>query len=190
MIEGSSTEALAWRGAVGAQYYELERQEMTRMEEETGGMLENKGAAVASPHTISAGLRSGGKWVKVSDKLLDSTNPYVPFKDSTAQPGKTYRYRIYGVNAAGQSAASLPVILTAPVPPPVPPSPPPHLHLSPPRDQVPLSLPMPAIVSFVPLKPEQASVSTTRTETTVAATALTPPTSLRPPPISKEATTP
>jgi hypothetical protein len=105
LIEGSSTEALAWRGAVGAQYYELERQEVVGGDEGTGGIFENKRAAVAT-HAISAGLKKGGKWVKVSDKLLDSTNPYVPFKDSTAQPGKTYRYRIYAVNAAGRGAAS------------------------------------------------------------------------------------
>ncbi|GAB5029929.1 beta-mannanase [Nannochloropsis oceanica] len=211
MIEGSSTEALAWRGAVGAQFYELERQEVMEMQEETGGLPE-KGAAGAPSLKISAGLRSGGKWVKVSDKLLDSTNPYIPFNDSTAQPGKTYRYRIYGVNDAGQSVASSPLMITASVapassppsssspPPPSPssppsPSPPPPLpsplHLPPPRDQVPPSLSTPAIVSFATFKPEQAPVSTHTSETTAAAAAaLTRPTSLRPIPVSKEAPAP
>lgn len=203
MIEGSSTEALAWRGAVGAQYYELERQEVVGGEEGRGGVFENKGAAVGATHAITAGLRKGGKWVKVSEKLLDSTNPYVPFKDSTAQPGKTYRYRIYAVNAAGRGAASLPLVITAPLPlPPTPPPPPPTL--SSPRDQIPASLrpatptalsatTTPPVVSSLRLNPEQAPVSTTTAvaaaaaEAVTAATNLTPPASVRPPPIPKEA---
>jgi len=200
MIEGSSIEALAWRGAVGAQYYELERQEVVEGEEGRGGVFENKGATVAATHAISAGLREGGKWIKVSDVLLDSTNPYVPFKDSTAQPGKTYRYRIYAINAAGRGPASLPLIITVPLPPspPSPLSPP----LSPPRERIPTSLrpvtptvPLtPPIVSSVPLIPNLTSASTSTaaaaSEAAAAVTAaatLTPPASVRPPPIPKEA---
>ncbi len=77
LIPSSTTEAIAWRGAVGAQYYELQRQE-----EATKG------------------------WTTVADKLFDDANPFVPFTDATARPGVAYRYRIIGVNEAGKGLPS------------------------------------------------------------------------------------
>jgi mannan endo-1,4-beta-mannosidase len=89
LIESSTTDAIAWRGAVGAQYYVLQRQDassaMTRRKDGGG---------------------DGGGWTTVARDLSDAANPFVPFNDATARPGVAYRYRIYGVNEAGKGLPS------------------------------------------------------------------------------------
>jgi hypothetical protein len=38
--------------------------------------------------------------------LTDSTNPFVPYVDASAKAGRSYVYRISGVNSAGMSPPS------------------------------------------------------------------------------------
>lgn len=82
LIQGSTVDAISWRGAVAAQYYSLERQQ-----------------------------DGGDKWVVVAPRLSDSDNPFVPYADSTAEPGLSYVYRIVAVNDAGSSPPSDPLLI-------------------------------------------------------------------------------
>ena len=70
----------SWRGSAGAAGYDLERSE-----------------------------HAGGPWAKVAWNVDDIDTPGFPlFSDTSAQPGKTYFYRVIARNQGGESAPSKP----------------------------------------------------------------------------------
>lgn len=92
LLDSSTTDAIVWRGAVGAVSYELQRQEL--------------GAAATGAAEKGAVAAAGGKWTTVASELSDAANPFVPYADATAAPGRAYRYRIVAVNEAGRGLPS------------------------------------------------------------------------------------
>jgi len=91
----SSTDAIAWKGSVGAEYYVLERAI----------------APAADDATSVDKAEAPIEWETVATRLSDSTNPFEPYNDETAVSGLHYQYRIYAVNSAGKSASSGVVVL-------------------------------------------------------------------------------
>ncbi len=117
LIEGSNAHSIAWRGAVGAQWYEIERQEVEATPSSPPSLPATGAAPSFLPAVATKQVEEEGEkgWVKLADKLYDSTNPYIPFKDVTAHPGKTYRYRIYAVNEAGRGVPSPSLAIATPL---------------------------------------------------------------------------
>lgn len=109
LIASSTTDAIAWRGAVGARYYELQRQEAT-----TTTIEVDKGSSSGGAGRNSSSGSSSADWTTVAGKLSDAANPFVPFKDTTARRGITYRYRIFAVNEAGRGLPSQVLTITTP----------------------------------------------------------------------------
>jgi Cellulase (glycosyl hydrolase family 5) len=73
LIATSTTNAIAWKGSVGAEFYVLERS------------------------------RDGSTWTTVAPSLSDADEPFRPFADAGLAAGTTYSYRIKAVNVAGES---------------------------------------------------------------------------------------
>lgn len=82
LIAESTTSAIRWRGAVAAEAYKLERQDLNSKTD---------------------------TWTLVAPRLSDSDNPFIPFDDASAEPGQSYVYRITAYNGAGPSPPSDPV---------------------------------------------------------------------------------
>jgi hypothetical protein len=94
LIAESTTSAIRWRGAVAAEAYKLERQDVN-----------------------SNRSNPDEKWTLVAPRLSDSDNPFKPFDDISAEPGRSYVYRITAYNGAGPSPPSDPVKIGPPAEP-------------------------------------------------------------------------
>jgi hypothetical protein len=84
-------DGFTWRGSTGAAYYTIERSE-----------------AVAGPwKTLATGLEDSvlGDVVKY-ESSAEASEPLILFYDETQKAGKTYYYRIKGINTAGSTAYS------------------------------------------------------------------------------------
>lgn len=101
LLESSTTDAIAWRGAVGARSYELQRQEVVA----AATAAADRGAATEAAAAAKAG------WTTVASQLSDAANPFVPYADATARPGTAYRYRIVAVNEAGRGLPSQALVI-------------------------------------------------------------------------------
>lgn len=77
MLPISSTSSISWQGSAGAEKYDIER-----------------------------ATSAGGPWTNVGTDVLDSTNPYQPFNDTSAVGGQSYYYRVKAKNIAGASSPS------------------------------------------------------------------------------------
>jgi hypothetical protein len=66
-----------------------------------------QGSAGASSYLVERATSPTGPWMVVADAVDDTAVQYRPlFNDATAEPGRSYFYRVTANNAAGQSAAS------------------------------------------------------------------------------------
>lgn len=90
IIPTSTSDQIAWRGSVGAETYVLQRSSVTTTDPTTDGDKQQEQVT----------------WATVATGLLDSSRPFVPYADTSAEPGVTYYYRIVAINSAGQSMPS------------------------------------------------------------------------------------
>ena len=66
-----------------------------------------QGSAGASSYLVERAMNPAGPWMVVADAIDDTAVQYRPlFSDATAEPGRSYFYRVTAQNAAGKSAAS------------------------------------------------------------------------------------
>ena len=66
-----------------------------------------QGSAGASSYLVERSTNAAGPWTVVADAVDDTAVQYRPlFSDATAEPGRSYFYRVTAQNAAGKSAAS------------------------------------------------------------------------------------
>lgn len=78
MLKINDPSAISWQGSAGAEYYSVERSE-----------------------------NSGGPYTTIGVNISDASKAYKPlFSDFSAEPGKTYYYRIIAKNSSGNSKPS------------------------------------------------------------------------------------
>ena len=66
-----------------------------------------QGSAGAASYAIERARNQSGPWTRLAEAIDDTAVQYRPlYSDSTAEPGRSYFYRVIAQNAAGSSAAS------------------------------------------------------------------------------------